>query len=162
MITGVEFRAIPHTASPAGSVRRAVLCLAVVALVLAAPEPAGAAAGGRPGTLDPSFASGGTLIRGFGTVPGSGWALETAPMPDGGFVVLTSGGSIGRYLADGSLDLGFGENGYLIGVEPRAIATTSAGRIYVLGFGRKGLQVSRLLPDSAPDSSFGRRGALYL
>jgi uncharacterized delta-60 repeat protein len=162
MITGVEFRTIPHTASPAGSVRRAALCLAVVALALAAPKPAGAAAEGRPGTLDPSFANGGTLIRGFGTVPGSGWAVETAPMPDGGFVVSTSRGSIGRYLADGSLDLGFGKNGYLIGAGSGAIATTSAGRIYVLGSGRNGRQVSRLLPDSSPDPSFGRRGTVYL
>jgi uncharacterized delta-60 repeat protein len=162
MITGVEFRAIPHSASPVGSVRRAALCLAVVALALAAPQPAGAAAPYRPGTLDPSFAGGGTLIRGFGTLPGSGWALETAPMPDGGFVVHTSAGSIGRYLADGSLDLSFGENGDLIGAEPRAIATTVTGRIYVLALGRNGLQVSRLLPDSAPDPSFGRRGTLYL
>jgi uncharacterized delta-60 repeat protein len=162
MIVGVEFRAIPHTASPVGSVRRAALCLAVVALALAAPKPAGAVAGSRPGTLDPSFASRGTLIRGFGTVPGSGWALETAPMPDGGFVVRTSGGSLGRYLADGSLDLGFGENGYLIGAEPGAIATTVTGRIYALGFGRHGRQVSRLLPDSTPDPSFGRRGTVYL
>jgi uncharacterized delta-60 repeat protein len=162
MISGVEIRAIPHTASPLGSLRRAALCLAVVALALAAPEPAGAAAKAGPGTLDPSFASSGTLIRGFGTVPGSGWALETAPMPDGGFVVHTSGGSIGRYLADGSLDPRFGENGYLIDAEPRAIATTASGRIYVLGLGRNGLQVSRLLPDSAPDPSFGRRGTVYL
>ena len=162
MISGVEFRAIPHSSCPLGSVRRAALCLAVVALALAAPEPAGAAAGGGPGTLDPSFASGGTLIRGFGTVPGSGWVRETAPMPDGGFVVRTSAESIGRYFADGSLDLGFGENGYLIGAEPVAIATTATGRIYVLGYGRNGLQVSRLLPDARPDPSFGRRGTVYL
>lgn len=157
----MKFRAIPHTASPAGSVRRAALCLAVVALALGAPKPADAVAGDRAGTLDPSFA-GGILIRSFGTVPGSGWAIETAPMPDGGFVVRTSGGSIGRYFADGSLDLGFGEDGYLIGVEPVAIATTAAGRIYVLGSGRNGLQVSRLLPDSSPDPRFARRGTLYL
>jgi uncharacterized delta-60 repeat protein len=162
MITGVELGVIPNAASPLGSVRRAALCLAVVALALAAPKPAGAATGARPGTLDPSFARGGTLIRGFGTVPGSGWVRETAPMPDGGFVVRTSAESIGRYFADGSLDLGFGENGYLIGAEPVAIATTAAGRIYVLGYGRNGLQVSRLLPDARSDPSFGRRGTVYL
>jgi uncharacterized delta-60 repeat protein len=124
--------------------------------VLAALTPAAANAAWRPGTLDPSFADGGTLVRGFGIVPGSGGAVEAAAMPDGGFLVRTAGGSIGRYLADGHLDTRFGDGGYLIGGEAEAIATTAGGRIYVLGYGRNGAELSRLLPDSSPDPSFGR------
>jgi uncharacterized delta-60 repeat protein len=136
------------------------MAAALVVLVLTAAPAAGAAAG-RPGTLDRSFA-GGTVTRGFGTVPGRGGAVETAPMPDGGFVVRTDFGAIGRFFVDGSLDRGFGDDGYLIGLEPEKIATTAAGRIYVLAFGREGLQLSRLLPSSKPDPSFAGSGTLAL
>lgn len=136
------------------------LLLAVVVALVSA-TPAGAATG-RAGTLDRSFA-GGTVVRGFGTVPGEGGAAETAPMPDGGFLVRTSRGSIGRYLADDSRDRNFGEDGYLIGARASRIATTADGRIYVLGEGKgEGVRLSRLLPDSSPDPSFGRDGAVEL
>jgi uncharacterized delta-60 repeat protein len=162
MIRRVNFFHPPLAASRGRAARLVVLVLAVVGVVLASATPADAAATGRPGTLDRSFA-GGSLIRGFGTVPGKGGAGETAPMPDGGFVVRTSRGSIGRYLADGSRDRGFGEDGYLIGVGAAHIATTADGHIYVLGYGRgTGPQLSRLLPDSSPDPSFGRRGTIEL
>jgi uncharacterized delta-60 repeat protein len=162
MIGAVTFSRARTLVSAAWTGRPAVVVLALVGILLVSVTPADAAAG-RPGTLDRSFGKGGTVVRGFGTVPGRGGALETAPMPGGGFIVRTSGGSIGRFLADGSLDRGFGEGGYLIGVEATKIATTPDGRIYVLGFGRGvGPQLSRLLPDSSPDPSFGRRGTVGL
>jgi uncharacterized delta-60 repeat protein len=136
-----------------------LVLVAVVALVSA--TPAGAATG-QAGTLDRSFA-GGSVIRGFGTVPGEGGAAETVPMPDGGFLVRTARGSIGRYLVDGSRDRAFGEDGYLIGATAWNIAVTADGRIYVLGSGKgEGARLSRLLPDSSPDPSFGRDGSVEL
>lgn len=157
----MRFFAPPSVASRARAVRSAVLVLALVGVVLAAAAPAGAATG-RPGTPDRSFA-GGSVVHGFGTTPGKGGAVETAPMPDGGFLVRTSGESIGRYLADGSRDRGFGEDGYLIGVGATDIATTAEGRIYALGYGKgEGVRLSRLLPDGSPDPSFGRGGTVDL
>lgn len=64
------------------------------------------AAGGEPGTPDPGFGDGGTVIL-AGTPAG---AVSAAPAPDGGMVVVRGrdGGELVRLAADGSVVAGWG------------------------------------------------------
>ncbi len=124
-------------------------CAAVAALL--APSALGAP---RAGSSVRSFGENGFATQAFGTEPSTGGAKESAPMPDGGFLIRTERGLVGRYLADGSLDAGFGEDGYLLRLGAQAIATTADGRIYLLsGSGSEPRVLWRLLADGSPDSS---------
>ena len=139
-------------------VRFLLACAAVAALL--APSALGAP---RAGSSVRSFGENGFATQAFGTEPSTGGAEESAPMPDGGFLVRTERGSVGRYLADGSLDATFGEDGYLLRLESQAMATTADGRIYLLsGSGSDPRVLWRLLADGSPDSSFGVGGSVRL
>ena len=124
----------------------------------------------QPGTLDPTFGTGGRAIA---TVPGnysSGEAI--AEQPDGKIVVggATPGYALlARFHADGSLDTGFGNNGLVLtDVDASndfisAVAVQADGRI-IAGGVRFNAQadgraiVMRHLPDGDLDASFGTNG----
>jgi uncharacterized delta-60 repeat protein len=143
-----------------------VAALMLILLVGARPTVgAGMAHAGHPGSLDRGFGHNGLVIQGFGAEQGYGGASEAAPMPDGGFVVKTVTPAIGRYRADGSLDTGFGDDGYALrGGSPRTISTTADGRVYVLGWDETEEipTLRRLLSDGTPDRSFASDGVLSL
>jgi uncharacterized delta-60 repeat protein len=133
-----------------------VLIASVAVAALLAPSALGAA---RAGSSVRSFGENGFATQGFGTEPIAGGAKESASMPDGGFLVRTERGSVGRYLADGSLDPAFGEDGYLLRLGVQAMATTADGRIYLLsGSGSDPRVLWRLLPNGSPDPGFGVGG----
>src|SRR5215203_2839544 len=151
------------------SKRSSAVGIAVLLLLLAGAATTVGAGRTTPrhgaGSLDRDFGRNGLVIQGFGTEPGVGGASEAAPMPDGGFVVKTGTPAIGRYLADGSLDTTFADNGYFLrGGSARSISTTADGRIYVLGWNEteEVPTLRRLLPDGMLDRSFASDGALSL
>jgi uncharacterized delta-60 repeat protein len=138
---------------------RVLLGCAAVAASLA-PAALGAP---HAGSSVRSFGENGFATQAFGTEPGTGGAEESAAMPDGGFLIRTDRGLVGRYLLDGSLDAAFGEDGYLFRLGAEAIATAADGRIYLLsGSGSEPRVLWRLLADGSPDPSFGVGGMVRL
>jgi uncharacterized delta-60 repeat protein len=156
-----------RTRSTALAVLAATLGLAL-ALGTAAAAPAGAGSGGRSGSLDPSFAGRGFLIRDFGSQPGRGGVRRAIPAPDGGTLVLTNHDSIARFDHAGELDTGFAEAGFLaLGVDQaEAIAVDADGDLLVAGFQSAAksapLEVTRYRPDGTVDPSFGDGGSTVL
>ncbi len=144
-------------------------------LIVAAANCAYAAAG----DLDPSFGAGGQVETNFGrTVIPSAALLQ----PDGNTVVAAGfiGTSIAaeamalvRYLADGSLDLSFGNGGVSEFAAftdftnmPNALALQSDGKILVAGETRNAMGgidefvLARFNPDGTLDNSFGNAGVV--
>jgi uncharacterized delta-60 repeat protein len=160
-------------------VRRA--CLVVAVFSLAAPALAEARAG-----LDPSFGNGGRAATSLDFTEKIGGAAELGIAPDGSVVVAETG-SLVRFRADGSRDLGFGPKGRVVlkasaaaeGVAERSFLASNMsvdrrGRILVFGtqndaresyegFAYTGLQpaslaiVFRFSAAGEPDPSFGGR-----
>jgi uncharacterized delta-60 repeat protein len=151
--------------------RRLMLVLAVLIAGLSASSIARAAA---PGSLDPSFGSGGSAKTGTGTQ-----LFGTAVQSDGKVVAVgQTGGStllLARFTASGALDPSFGNHGLASvpatgapfpGSIGRAVAVQSDGKIVVVGSsgptGGGGLLVERFTANGRPDSGFGKGGALNL
>jgi uncharacterized delta-60 repeat protein len=99
---------------------------------------AGGLAGATPGTLDPSFGTGGLVT----TPAGAGDPANIVPLPDGKFLVLTTvtdpstgNSDIGvlRYAANGTLDPSFGTGGEALASFPAsdAFAGTFASALFV-------------------------------
>jgi uncharacterized delta-60 repeat protein len=123
------------------------------------------------GVLDTSFGAGGTV-----SLPALGPAFEplhlwsVAFLPNGD--LLAAGIRFGsprmvvvRLLPDGAVDPSFGEGGLTtlgFGSNPNAGATAMAvepdGDIVLAGYAHRDLALARLLPDGAPDPSFGTHG----
>ena len=145
-----------------------ILATAAIALALLAP-PATAA----PGDLDPAFGDGGVVLE--GTANGLDQALGVVVQGDGRIVAVgyASGvtgtrASVVRYLADGTLDAGFGAGG-ILRVDwgsrisrAHAIALQPDGRLVVGGFTGDGSGSSfallRLNADGSLDTAFGTGG----
>jgi uncharacterized delta-60 repeat protein len=124
------------------------------------------------GRLDGSFGTGGKVVTGFGARYEPATAHAMAVQADGRIVV--AGGASGdfalaRYLPDGRLDAGFGDNGRVLtdlGADAEwisAIAADSAGRIVAVGvssplMGPGDLALVRYEPDGRLDPSFGDGG----
>jgi uncharacterized delta-60 repeat protein len=125
------------------------------------------------GRLDPSFAAGGLYF------PPAGESLATfaAVGPGNELTVGTQSESarsraVLRLGEGGAPDPSFGTNGYVpspFGVEFAPVAVDSQGRTvawnYVQGVEHRlanGLRLKRLLPDGAPDPSFGKGGTVTL
>jgi uncharacterized delta-60 repeat protein len=136
-----------------------------------------------PGTLDPSFASGGTLVHQFGSANMAGaWSegFAVAVQSDGkvvigGMATDSSGNNealVVRLNPDGSLDGSFGNGGVVtqqlsVGAGSsivRSLAIQSDGKIVIAGqatdAGHTAVMVARLNPDGTFDSSFNSTGVL--
>jgi uncharacterized delta-60 repeat protein len=133
---------------------------------------------GQPGTLDPSFGTGGIVISAFNTGFAFDEAHAIAVLQDQRILVAgaTKGSStsnwedvlLARYLPDGMLDDSFGNNGWLAtpvgtdGDHGRAMVVQPDGKILVAGFGsfngERDFIVMRYSADGALDPSFGNMG----
>jgi uncharacterized delta-60 repeat protein len=145
--------------------RRIVLAALVAALAL----PATAMA--EIGELDESFGAGGwvTTPARFGG-PWSETAVQLAAAPDGGSFVA-AGSRLRRYLEDGGLDTGFGDDGQVRIALPTGLrfsvsdlAVDPEGRAVAFGTARgKGFSlgaVVRYLPDGSLDPGFSEDGVI--
>src|SRR3954463_4124586 len=119
------------------------------------------------GTLDPTFGSGGKRVIDFGTDDES--VYGAALQPDGRIVLAGDSRlqpAVGRLKANGTLDTSFDGDGRKLlswGAIGRVTAVVVApnGKILLGGFsGPEGgnIQVARLKPDGALDTTFGAAG----
>jgi uncharacterized delta-60 repeat protein len=114
------------------------------------------------GALDPTFGTGGIVIRSF-----PDWtttALATAVLPNGDYLVL-AGTQVLRLLPDGSPDAGFGTGGAVaLDFDPSALALAPDGSFLVVGRTTAAYQqpsqfeVERFTPQGSLDSAFGAGG----
>ena len=131
------------------------------------------------GKLDPSFGDGGTTV----TILGTGCTTEAMALQEDGSILVTGGVGlpdagqrmfVARYTAAGSLDPGFGDDGFAtapafpVEVYPStvdsayAVAAQKDGKILAAGAGSLGglsvtLALARWTPDGRMDPSFGGR-----
>ncbi len=115
------------------------------------------------GSLDDSFGTNGVITMAPPIV--SSRVTGAALQADGKILVTgdNDGDSayVSRFLADGSIDSEFGENGSItlkvagIATVTRGIAIQSNGSIIVIGLNNNGLFVKRLNSDGSEDSNFG-------
>ncbi len=160
--------------------RRFALAGATIFLLV----PAGSAAA-APGALDPSFGSGGVVLRqlGAGSAPDSA-ALRAARQGDGKIVVAGSVSNaslsgqlmLARLNPDGSFDTTFGSGGVVLkqlgaGSTPDSgalgLALQPDGKIVVAGeasdaSGNSQLMVARLNSDGSFDTTFGSGSGVVL
>ena len=122
------------------------------------------------GTPDPDFSFNGEVFT--SVVPGNDQATTVAIQDDGKIIVggygLCSEGNcfaMVRYLADGSLDDAFGNEGIVTTefsggytTEAKAIAVQDDGKILLAGGGIAGFAVVRYLEDGTVDAEFGING----
>ena len=125
----------------------------------------------QEGALDPTFGAGGTVLT---TLPGGAvlndlWVTEQDALFVAGTTEVSSVPHflLVSYLADGSLNPGFGQNGVVtttIGTsaQARVVKFDMAGNIVVAGHSTSAsgevLALARYLPDGSLDSSFGNSG----
>jgi|GEM_PF-3521177 len=116
----------------------------------------------QPGTLDPTFGTTGYVIT---DQVGDGRSI--AVYADGRSVVISASGgasAIGMFEADGSPSIGFGTNGWLIGLGyvPIKVLLQADGKILVAGAWNAGgvvdMIVARYNGTGTPDASFGVAG----
>jgi uncharacterized delta-60 repeat protein len=131
---------------------------------------------GMDGTLDPAFGNGGKVLTDF-----NGWqdqATAVVIQADGKIVAAgrattddNGDFALARYLPDGNLDLGFGDQGkvttdfgggkgYFFGDAATGAALQTDGRIVTVGLDRYNgnFGVARYLPNGTLDPTFGDRG----
>jgi len=161
--------------------RRAIAAVAVALATIAmaiALFSSGAAGASTPGTLDPSFGSGGKVETNVGTEP---LVRSAALQPNGDILVGLSIGypftdfSLARYTSAGKLDSSFGKGGLVevshpesgkgagIVGEPRDLAVEPSGKILAVGSaetasGAAAFGVARFDENGAVDSTFGAQG----
>ncbi|MFZ1754605.1 MAG: Ig-like domain-containing protein, partial [Caldilineaceae bacterium] len=141
-----------------------LLAAAVLALALAptawATAPAAITANGD---LDPTFDVDGQVITDLG---GGERANGVAQQPDGRIVAAGTSNNdfaVTRYLADGSLDTSFSDDGQVItdlGGSDRgnAVAIQPDGKIVVAGTSNQDFALARYNPDGSLDTSFAGDG----
>lgn len=131
------------------------------------------------GQLDPGFGEGGTAKVGGDSLPIEGEQRGELGLQSNGAVVYAEGGGceartkVKRPRSDGLADSGFGSVGATeLPFSFDGLAVDAQNRILVLGLTGLSLQclpkagplqevrVARLLPDGAPDPSFGTNGVL--
>jgi uncharacterized delta-60 repeat protein len=138
--------------------------------LLVAAAPAGAAAGATPGSLDPSFGTGGKVLTDLGV--GGGTASD-AVLQSNGDIVVSGGFGVARYLPNGQLDKSFGTGGLspagfaFDGDSGTAVAIQPDGKIIWAGSqgnpnfpagGTFEFAVARFNPNGALDAGFGTGG----
>ena len=126
------------------------------------------------GSLDASFGAGGKVSTAFGGTPSGALALTL--QLDGKLLVAGYAGdwygktvrmAVARYLPDGSLDLGFGDDGRLVVPARRAVAFAAhvaadggilLGGCRPCGYRRPGVQLIKLTTTGSLDRDFGFGG----
>ncbi len=122
----------------------------------------------RNGTPDTSFGGNGLVVTPFGTSVSNDVANAVAIQADGRIVVAGSVGSttnrrvgVVRYLANGTRDTAFGDNGRVTmdfasgGTGAAAMAIQPDGKIVLVGGTGSDFAVARLNADGTRDTSFG-------
>ncbi|MFL5797858.1 MAG: hypothetical protein ACJ77A_07995 [Actinomycetota bacterium] len=132
--------------------RRVVRAGAVsLVAVVAAAIPAWA----DPGDLDPGFGGTGHVSA---VVAGNQDGTDVAVRPSGRVLVVSAGGTVVQFLANGDPDNEFGSGGVVTGppgVEINAMALDPLGNLVLTGARGTDLFVERLLPNGDPDPAFG-------
>lgn len=144
-----------------------------VPTVLAATVGLASAASASPGSLDPTFGDGGIVItNGDGFLAG-----DAILQPNGDILVSVGGGTspgVLRYLPNGSLDPSFGTGGFApissstVTAGADGLALQSNGKILVASGAtnssdtQQGLDVARLNPNGALDTTFGAGGIEFV
>ena len=143
--------------------------LVVLASVGALAAGAPAAGGGRPGTVDRSFGSGGRAYSDLPPAYDFGTFTHLAEAPSGVLVDSVeenapafTGGleevAIQRRLPDGSLDPSFGDGGSVpLEAPPGALAVDASGRVLYTGDGT----VLQLEPDGSVDAGFHAPASIH-
>jgi uncharacterized delta-60 repeat protein len=124
---------------------------------------ANAEAAGGPGTLDPSFGTGGkvlTSLAGANQAGNQALVSDAALQPNGDIVISGSFGLL-RYLPNGKLDTSFGTGGVAqTGFGGAALAIEPNGEFVVAGQSGNDFAVARLTTSGALDTAFGRGGVV--
>ena len=109
-----------------------------------------------PGDLDLNFGGGTGHVS--AVVAGNQDGTDVAVRPSGRVLVVSEGGTIVQFLANGDPDTGFGSGGVVTGtpgVQIYAMALDSLGRLLLAGDMGTDVFVERLLPNGDPDADFG-------
>lgn len=142
------------------------------AIVAALCTSSAASAAATPGSLDPTFGNGGTVVTNGDGTPGDA-VLES----NGDILVTVDGnmsGGVLRYLPSGKLDPTFGTGGFApigstsltlaasgIAVQPNGDVLVASGATNATGT-VDGIAVERLLPNGSPDTTFGNGGVAFV
>lgn len=127
----------------------------------------------QPGTLDPTFGTGGKVIQSLGQK--DDWAWVSLLQPDG--KILAGGYStvgfvqrqaVARFNSNGSLDQTFGAGGFHVSATEREVfgmALQPDGKVLTCGFQYNsnfygGFAVTRLTAGGIPDAGFGTGGSV--
>ncbi len=138
--------------------RRIVLTAGITLVALAATA---APAIADPGDLDPAF--GGGTGHTSAVVTGNQDGVDVVVRPSGKVVVVSSGGTIVQFLANGNPDPDFGTGGVVHtpgSVEIRAVALDAAGNVVLAGSMGNDVFVERFLPSGDPDTGFAGVGSI--
>jgi uncharacterized delta-60 repeat protein len=138
--------------------RRFVLTAGVMLVALVATA---APAIADPGDLDPAF--GGGTGHTSAVVTGNQDGVDVVVRPSGKVVVVSTGGTIVQFLANGDPDPDFGTAGVVHTpgtVEIRAVALDAAGNLVLAGSMGNDVFVERFLPGGDPDNGFAGVGAV--
>jgi len=137
--------------------RRALGAGIVLAVLVGAAAPAIA----DPGDLDSAF--GGGTGHTSAVVTGNQDGVDVVVRPSGKVVVVSTGGTIVQFLANGDPDPDFGTGGVVHTpgtVEIRAVALDAAGNVVLAGSMGNDVFVERFLPGGDPDNGFAGVGAV--
>ena len=139
-------------------------------LVAMAAAAGGAEAAGGPGTLDPSFGTGGKVLTSLAgvTLAPNPDVVSDAALASNGDIVVSGSFGLARYLPDGKLDTSFGTDGFApVGFGAEALAIQPNGEYVVAGQAQTGPDVSqddfavaRLTTAGQPDPAFGHGGVV--
>ena len=113
-----------------------------------------------PGDLDLHFGGTGHVSA---VVAGNQDGVDVVVRPSGRVAVISQGGTVAQFLANGDPDTGFGSGGVVIGppnVSINAAALDPLGKLVLTGFLGSDLLVERLLPNGDPDPTFGGGGSV--
>jgi uncharacterized delta-60 repeat protein len=109
-----------------------------------------------PGDLDLRFGGGTGHVS--AVVAGNQDGVDVAVRPSGRVLVVSAGGTVVQFLANGNPDAGFGSGGIVAGtpgIEISAMALDPLGNLVLTGEMGTDLFVERLLPNGDPDPDFG-------
>ena len=127
------------------------------------------------GGLDDSFGEGGEVTTGLGKY--TDWVVDAVVLPDERILTLNSLGrdgfddrsiSLGKYNVDGSIDTGFGANGFIhitlsSTLHVSHLVRRNNGRLLLAGYkdnGNRDFALVQLLPDGSVDTSYGDNGVV--
>jgi uncharacterized delta-60 repeat protein len=131
---------------------RRIVLAAGIALTTVAVVARPALAG--PGNLDLNFGGTGHVDA---EISGSQDAVDVVVRPSGRVAVISVGGTVAQFLANGDPDPGFGSGGVVAGtagVNIEGAGLDAHGNLLMAGYMGDDVYVARLLPNGDPDASF--------